>query len=100
MHILKRLRRGVSEGARKHFLKRMPKGSVCAEIGVHEGSFSRSILDLVEPERLHLIDPWKHEDGKRYENSWYGGLGSGGQAVMDDRYKPKFGSSAGPTRRG
>ncbi|CAA9224545.1 MAG: hypothetical protein AVDCRST_MAG93-600 [uncultured Chloroflexia bacterium] len=71
---------------RDSILRRMLKGSVCAEIGVHEGSFSREILDVVQPARLHLIDPWKHEEDDRYHQSWYGGLGSEGQAIMDQRY--------------
>jgi len=73
--------------ARQTLLKEMPKGSVCAEIGVHEGRFSRRILDVVKPKRLHLIDPWKHEDGDLYQNALYGGLGPKGQTIMDDRYR-------------
>ena len=45
--------------ARAYLLCRMPERSVCAEIGVHEGEFSAQILDTVDPEKLHLIDPWK-----------------------------------------
>lgn len=76
----------MRQDARKGLLQEMPRGSICAEIGVHEGAFSRRILDVVEPERLHLIDPWKHEEEKRYQDSWYGGLGPNGQALMDQRY--------------
>ena len=72
--------------SRENLLQKMPSGSVCAEIGVHEGKFSRRILDIVKPERLHLIDPWKHEEEDRYRESWYGGLGSDGQALLDRRY--------------
>jgi hypothetical protein len=68
-------------------LYRMSKQSVCAEIGVHEGEFSEQILSLFAPRRLHLVDPWKHEEGGRYQESRYGGLGSAGQAVMDRRYE-------------
>jgi len=72
---------------RTHLLMEMPKGSVCAEIGVHEGGFARRILDIVKPKRLHLVDPWKHEEGEQYENALYGGLGPGGETVMETRYK-------------
>jgi len=71
---------------REDLLQKMPQRSVCAEIGVHEGKFSRRILDVVKPERLHLIDPWKHEEEDRYSESWYGGLGPNGQALLDKRY--------------
>jgi len=64
----------------------MPRESVCAEIGVDEGDFSEKILSIVEPKRLHLIDPWRHEEGGRYQESRYGGLGQTGQSIMDQRY--------------
>jgi hypothetical protein len=64
----------------------MPKRSYCAEIGVDRGDFSSKILEVVQPKRLHLIDPWKHEEEDLYRNSRYGGLGPHGQFVMDQRY--------------
>lgn len=63
----------------------MPRRSICAEIGVHEGDFSAEILRHVQPARLHLIDPWKHQEGEQYDKAWYGGGAVGGQAKMDDR---------------
>ena len=56
-----RVTQRTRQASRSYLLCRMPKGSVCAEIGVHEGEFSRQILDEVEPQRLNLIDPWKQE---------------------------------------
>jgi hypothetical protein len=53
----------LKDTARAHLLCLMPKRSVCAEIGVHEGEFSKRIFDTVEPERLHLIDPWPQGEG-------------------------------------
>ena len=73
--------------ARESLLRNMPKQSVCAEIGVGEGAFSKQILDAVSPRRLHLIDPWKHEEDDQNGSSRYGGLGSGGQAIMNQRYE-------------
>jgi hypothetical protein len=61
----------------------MPEQSVCAQIGVHEGEFSRRILDLVASRRLHLIDPWKHMEG--YSGSLFGGMGADGQRHLDER---------------
>ena len=46
---------------RKFLLEKMPRNSVCAEIGVSQGLFSEQILEVVEPKKLHLIDPWAHE---------------------------------------
>jgi hypothetical protein len=86
MLAIRRLSHKLFGGARIELLKKMPKGSVCAEIGVHKGNYSRTILDMVEPARLHLIDPWKHEDESLYRKSLYGGMGPTGQAVMDVRY--------------
>jgi hypothetical protein len=61
----------------------MPKHSVCAEIGVHEGDFSVEILRRVKPAALQLIDPWRHEGGQEYQTAWY----SVGQSTMDSRYE-------------
>ena len=44
---------------RRSLLARMPKHGVVAEVGVAEGDFSEAILELCEPEKLHLIDAWE-----------------------------------------
>ena len=41
---------------REEMLKYMPKNAVCAEIGILEGAFSAKILEITQPEKLHLID--------------------------------------------
>lgn len=41
---------------RAALLELMPKGSVCAEIGIWRCEFSALILSTVRPARLHLID--------------------------------------------
>ena len=46
---------------RKFLLEMMPKNSVCAEIGVSQGLFTEEILEVVQPKKLHLIDPWGGE---------------------------------------
>lgn len=48
---------------RKELLKRLKKNGVVAELGVDKGDFSKMILDLAEPKKLHLIDFW---GSKRY----------------------------------
>jgi hypothetical protein len=68
-------------------LKALPKRSVGAEIGVHEGDLSARILEIVEPVKLHLIDPWKYHEEPVYEDAVYGGKKGGDQPQMDERYK-------------
>ncbi len=49
------------EGARLltgriEMLHRLPKGGRICELGTYRGDFARAILDIVEPEELHLVD--------------------------------------------
>jgi hypothetical protein len=74
------------EPPRDFLLNLLPKNSVGAEIGVHKGDFSAQILQIVKPRKLHLIDPWKHEDSPRYNKAWFGGM-AGSQIEMDKRYE-------------
>lgn len=70
---------------REDFLLNMlPKQAVCVEIGVHLGEFSQAILDITNPKKLYLIDPWQNETSKLYNNTWYGNVG---QQEMDSRYQ-------------
>ena len=80
------LKRILRPAPRELSLRKMPRGSIVAEIGVHEGDYSKNILDVTKPKILHLIDPWKHEAGEQYNRAWYGGLVHDGQRGMDQRY--------------
>ncbi|MGB3510905.1 MAG: hypothetical protein WBA93_17075 [Microcoleaceae cyanobacterium] len=60
-------------GGRELLLKILPKYSIGLEIGVHQGSFLQKILELVEPKKLHLVDPWHYHQEEIYQKSWYGG---------------------------
>jgi len=62
--------------SRIFLLQKMPKNSICAEIGVNRGNFSKLILKIVKPKKLYLIDPWKHFSGKKPEN----------EATMDENF--------------
>ena len=53
-------RKNTKDAIRRTFLTRLPKGGVAVEIGVWQGEFSPTILKLLEPSQLFLIDPWKH----------------------------------------
>lgn len=68
---------------RLELLRRMPRHSVCAEIGVYQGRFSGAILQVSEPRRLHLVDPWRFHPDPTYSKSWFGGQIGQSQAAMD-----------------
>ncbi len=72
-------------GARLKALKSLPKNGVGAEIGVHLGDFSHLILDIAQPKKLYLIDPWKAFQSEEYQESWYGQ--STPQSAMDERHQ-------------
>ena len=52
---------------REQLLLFLPKGGNVAEIGVAQGEFSRFILQNTAPNRLHLIDPWEHQEREDYQ---------------------------------
>ena len=45
---------------RRSLMASLPKGGIGAEIGVSEGLFSEVLLEVCEPRRLWLVDPWVH----------------------------------------
>jgi len=53
---------------RQTMLTKLPKGGVCAEIGVWTGQFSIQILEVTEPRELVLIDPWDMISGQPDED--------------------------------
>jgi hypothetical protein len=67
---------------RRALLEMMPKGAVCAEIGVWDGGFSEVILEVTEPAKLHLIDPWLYQPD--FRNSAFGRKANIDK--MDDKY--------------
>jgi Methyltransferase domain len=73
----------AAKGRRRRLLESLPKGAVCAEVGVWKGDFSARILEVVRPRTLHLIDPWRFVGGEGYEDARYGGKLDRGQAEMD-----------------
>ena len=48
---------------REELLDLLPKGGIVAELGVDEGDFSKTILEINKPKKLHLVDIW---GSKRY----------------------------------
>ena len=53
---------------RYRLLEEAPKHAVWAEVGVAEGGYSRFILDVCKPAKLHLIDLWSAQH-ERYAES-------------------------------
>ena len=39
-------------------LNLLPQNSICVEIGVEKGYFSKLILQVLNPSKLFLVDPW------------------------------------------
>lgn len=68
--------------SREQFLDFLPKGGEVAEIGVANGEFSQLIWDIVRPQRLHLIDAWKHQDRADYA--------SDPANVSDEKHEAKY----------
>lgn len=46
---------------RESLLNLLPKEAIVAEIGVDEGVFSKQIMEICTPSKLHLIDAWDSE---------------------------------------
>lgn len=76
--------------AREAMLLRLPPDSVGVEIGVDEGDFSAQILEVAEPRKLYLMDPWEHHNDATYRESCYGGL-ERGQREMNEKYDKVLG---------
>ena len=63
--------KSVDLTSRQGFLESLPKGLVCAELGVNYGRFSAMILDLSSPKELHLVDSWRvYPHCKRIQETW------------------------------
>jgi hypothetical protein len=73
--------------SRDFVLKRFPKKSVGAEIGVWKGNFSEEILNIVKPTKLHLIDPWAYQDSLEFSRALYGGIRGENQQRLDGVYR-------------
>ena len=70
---------------RHHFLRRLPRGAVVAELGVFRGEFSRQILKEARPRELHLIDGWWELYGERFPD--WGPYNDHGRVLTREAYE-------------
>jgi len=70
---------------RIRLLKKLPKFTVGAEIGVWQGEFSNKIMEITHPKELHLIDPWAFQS--QFSEWKYGGRDGTKQHDMDLMYQ-------------
>lgn len=68
----KKNKRKAKDAIRRTFLSRLPKGGIAVEIGVWHAEFSPTILELIEPDQLYLIDPWKHIEVDSHSTAFVG----------------------------
>jgi len=65
--LLRKVRDFKNASNRDFILKMLSKQSVCAEIGVSRGKFSKRILKIIKPSKLYLIDPWSVSGYTNYQ---------------------------------
>lgn len=85
--VVRPIRKHLDKRSRDFVLRRFPKDSVGAEIGVWKGGFSVEILNVVKPRKLHLIDPWTYQEGPEFSRALYGGIQGDNQQRMDGVYR-------------
>ncbi len=64
--IVSRIKRRLGCSRRENIFKILPKHSVCAELGVFRGDFSKLILRYAEPKEAHFVDVWWLAFGEYY----------------------------------
>lgn len=65
-------RAAVKAKVRDTFLRRLNQGGVAVEIGVWHGEFSETILELIKPDKLYLIDPWANVTDDSHSEAFVG----------------------------
>ena len=58
----------IQAATRQQLLRFLPQGGIVAEVGVFQGEFSRKIFDITQPSKLHLIDPWVHQNRRLWKS--------------------------------
>ncbi|NOU16982.1 MAG: class I SAM-dependent methyltransferase [Bacteroidales bacterium] len=85
-NLLEKIEEGLvsDSNSRTFLLERMPKNSICAEVGTWKGDFSQRMIDETNPKKIYLIDPYMYVADYKY--ALYGGY-SGSQEKMDEIYQ-------------
>ncbi len=86
----KKARRFSKDTIRRKFLQKLPNGGVAVEIGVWQGVFSTTILELIQPEKLVLIDPWTHINDDSHAEAFVGRTGKTKMDRIFDKVSAKF----------
>jgi hypothetical protein len=86
----KKARRMSKASVRRKFLEKLPKGGIAVEIGVWQGEFSPTILELITPEKLVLIDPWAHIEDDSHAEAFVGRTGKTKMDRIFDGVVKKF----------
>jgi hypothetical protein len=73
-------------------LAALPKGAVCAEVGVWKGDNAETLLGATDPRKLYLIDPWRHGSDSDLRRAMYG---QADQLEMDSIHDAVIGRFAG-----
>lgn len=86
----KKKRRISKEVVRRRFLQNLPNGGIAVEIGVWQGEFSPTIIELIAPDKLVLIDPWTHIEDDSHTEAFVGRTGKSKMDKIFDKVCSKF----------
>lgn len=67
---------------RVQLLTALPKGGKAIELGTYRGGFAVKLLRVIDPEELHLVDPWALDEDDAYLRT-YGGQRSAMHSAYD-----------------
>jgi hypothetical protein len=86
----KKKRRLSKDAVRRKFLEKLPKGGIAVEIGVWQAEFSPTIIELIAPEKLVLIDPWTHIEDDSHAEAFVGRTGKTKMDKIFDKVVGRF----------
>ncbi|MFQ5438183.1 MAG: class I SAM-dependent methyltransferase [Paracoccaceae bacterium] len=72
------------ENIRRNLLGKIRSGGFCVEIGVWRGDFSETILEIVKPDHLVLIDTWEEPEQAEHSRAL---AARAGKASLDKTFQ-------------